>query len=667
MPTPINLINMKKILLILLVLANCMAAQAQYSKDNPRAMGDKAFDNKDWYEAAYYYRKAAEGMSLITQQAIPYTGGGKSAKKDVKGVKPEERAYISFRLGESYRGYENYLEAQPWYFKVLEENNEAQYPLSRLWYGVCLRATQNFDEAIKQLTQFNQAYSGDAKYKAIAEKEIRNCRFAKEEYKYPLLIEVTKRGGSWNSDGSDYALWQRDGNSYFTSSRFVKDDKTHLNRIYTMANKDAGQPQIIKFKSDENIKDLEYGTPSFTPDGQRIYFTRWFKVGSKSTYAIYTSKMEGADWGTPQKLNTNVNTDGYNAIQPFVTADGKQLYFVSTKPGGQGGDDIWVADLGSDGNPTNSRNLGSDINTSMNEQAPYYDIQNKRLVYSSKGFLGLGGFDFFESFNSDGKWTTPENMGYPMNSAKDDLYYVPDNADQNKFYISSDRESDCCLNLFEVTDKRHLLTGIVVDCDTRTALAGVKVSFVDSLTKQTIKQLVTDKTARYSFDVKTRRPYNLVLEKEGYFSKVLPVPASGQMKGDTLFNPEICLQAFQVDKPIVIKNVLYDYDKATLRPESKTVLDELVIIMKDNPKIKIELAAHTDSKGSDAYNYKLSQKRAQACVDYIITMGIDESRIYAKGYGESRPIAPNTLPDGKDNPEGRQLNRRTEFKVLKLE
>ncbi|WP_454803204.1 OmpA family protein [Mucilaginibacter phyllosphaerae] len=658
---------MKKILSLILILSLCTAVKAQYRKDNPRALGDKAFNNKDWYEAAFYYRKAAEGMSLITRQSIPYSGGGKSAKADTKMAKANDRAYICYRLGESYRGYENYLEAEPWYFRVIEENNEAQYPLSRLWYGVCLRANQHFDEAIKQLTQFNLAYTGDAKYKAIAEKEISNCRFAKEENQYPILIEVTKRKGAWNSDGSDYAMWQRDGNSYFTSSRFVKDEKTHVNRIYMLPNKDGGQPEIIKFKSDNNIKDLEYGTPAFTPDGQRMYFTRWFKVGSKSTYAIYTSKLTGTEWSTPQKLNSNVNADGFNAIQPFVTADGKRLYFVSTKPGGQGGDDIWMADLNGDGSPVNSTNLGGDINTTMDEQAPYYDVQNQRLIYSSKGFLGLGGFDFFESSNADGKWTSPANMGYPMNSAKDDLYYVPDNADPNKFYISSDRESDCCLNLFELMDKRHLLTGLVLDCDTRKALDGVKVSFVDSLTKQTIKQIITDKTARYSFDVKTSRPYKLVLEKNGYFTKVLPVPASGKMIGDTLFNPEICLQAFKVDKPIVINNVLYDYDKATLRPESKTVLNELVTIMQDNPKIRVELAAHTDSKGSDAYNMRLSQLRAQACVDYIVTMGIPESRIYAKGYGESKPIAPNTLPNGKDNPAGRQLNRRTEFKVLKLE
>ncbi|OJW16849.1 MULTISPECIES: OmpA family protein [unclassified Mucilaginibacter] len=660
---------MKKLLTILLLIAATAPVHAQYSKDNPRALADKAFNNKDYYEAAYYYRKAAEGMNLVIQQSIPYSGGGKVSK--LREGKVSDKSYIAYQLGESYRGYENYLEAEPWYYRVLQEGDEAKFPLSRLWYGVCLRANQRFDEAIKQLTDFNANYKGDAKYRAIADKEITNCRFAKEQYKYPLLIDVAKRKGPWSSDGSDYAMYLKDGVSYFTSSRFARDEKTHVNRLYMLKNDGSGQPQQVQFKDDGSMKskELEYGTPAFTPDGQHIYFTRWFKVGSKSTYAIYTSR-KGIDgvWGAPEKLNANVNAEGFNSIQPYITADGKQMYFASTKPGGYGGDDIWVADLNGDGSPINSKNLGSMVNTSQNEQTPYYDVQNKRLVYSSKGFTGLGGFDFFETMNNNGNWSTPVNMGYPMNSAKDDLYYVPDPANTNKFYISSDRESDCCLNLFEAYDKRHALSGLVVDCDTRKALAGVKVSFVDSLSKQTIKSMVTDKTARYSFNVKTSRPYNLVLEKEGYFTKVLPVPAAGrEMQGDTLFNPDICLQAFKKDKPIVINNVLYDYDKATLRPESRTVLNELVTTMKDNPKIKVELAAHTDAKGSDQYNMALSQRRAQACVDYIISMGIAEDRIYAKGYGERRPIAPNTLPNGKDNPAGRQLNRRTEFAVIKVE
>jgi OOP family OmpA-OmpF porin len=654
---------MKKITTITILLFIVSTVNAQY-KDNPRAFGDKAYNNKDYYEAAFYYKKAAEGLSLIPTQAIPYHATAKNASK--KG-KPEDRAYISYQLAESYRLYENYVEAEPWYYKVLNENYEAQYPLCRLWYGVCLRANQHFDEAITQLQQFDAAYKGDAKYKAIAQKEIANCRFAKEQYQYPVLIDIAKMKGSWFSDGSDYSMVKRDGNSYFTSSRFVKDEKVHLNRVYSIKGDSSAKPEVLQFTTDANDKEVEYGTPSFSPDGQRMYFTRWFKVGSKTTHAIYYSQLSNNEWQAPVKLNSNINAEGFNTIQPFITMDGKRMYFVSNKPGGQGGDDIWVADLDDSGNAISSINMGSTINTAMDEQAPYYDAMGKKLIYSSKGFIGLGGFDFFESTYDGINWSAPVNMGYPMNSAKDDLYYMPDPKDANKFYISSDRESDCCLNLFEAYDKRHTLSGLVVDCDTHTALPGVKVSFVDSLSKQVIKHMVLGQSARYNFEVTTRRPYNLVLEKSGYFTKVVPVPASGRMSNDTLFNPDICLQAFKVDKPIVIQNVLYDYDKATLRPESKLVLNGVVKILQDNPKIKIELAAHTDSIGSEKYNNKLSQARAQSCVDYIVASGISETRIYAKGYGKRKPIAPNSLPNGKDNPAGRQLNRRTEFTVLKIE
>jgi len=291
----------------------------------------------------------------------------------------------------------------------------------------------------------------------------------------------------------------------------------------------------------------------------------------------------------------------------------------------------------------------------------------KKLIYSSKGFTGLGGFDFFVSYEAGGQWSKPKNMGYPMNSAKDDLYYLPDNNDHKKGYVSSDRESDCCLNLFTVYDKKFTLKGIVADCDARIALAGVKVSFVDSLTKEKLYEEISGNDGVYTFNVTTKRPYNIVFEKKGYFTKVVSAPITGKVNADTLVNPDICLQAFVVNKPIVIKNVLYDYGKATLRPESEKTLDEVVKILMDNPKMKIELSAHTDSVGSDAYNLKLSQDRAQSCVDYMKSKGITDERVFAKGYGKTMPIAPNSLPNGQDNPDGRQLNRRTEFTVLKTE
>jgi len=651
---------MKKATFIIIILAIVKSSYAQY-KETPKAFGDKAFANKDYYEAAFYYKQAAEGLSLVTVQAIPYA----SSKSEKKG-KPVDRAYICYQLAESYRLYENFLKAEPWYYKVLDENYEAKYPLARFWYGICLRANQHFDESIKQLQQFQSAYTGDAKYKAIAQREIETCLFAKEQYQYPMLVEVAGLKSPLHSDGSDYSIIQRNNDIYFTSSRLIKGEKKRQNKIYINKEKQA-DPIAINFMDDKSKDQLEYGTPSFNPGAQKMYFTRWYKDGSKTIYGIYTSEYVNGNWSAPVALNSNVNAAGFKSIQPFVTANGSQLYFASDKPGGLGGDDIWVSDLDPDGNPINSINLGSTINTPLDEQAPYYDMAGKRLVYSSMGFTGLGGFDFFESFYNGEKWLAPQNLGYPMNSPKDDLYYMPDRDNARKIYLSSDRESDCCLGVFQAEDKRYILAGMITDCDNRTPLPGVKVSFIDSISRKVIKQVVSDNSARYAFTVDTKRPYFLMLEKANYFTKNIAVPPLANIRGDTLFNPDVCLQPYQINKPIAIANVLFDYNKATLRPESKAVLNGLVTIMKDNPKIKVELAAHTDSIGNDVYNMTLSQARAQSCVDYIVLSGVDETRIYAKGYGKRKPVAPNSLPNGKDNPEGRQLNRRTEFTVVNVE
>jgi len=654
---------MKKLILTAFALFVVAAAYAQLSVSN-KTLADNSFKNKDYYAAAYYYKKATESLPGAHEKALPY----RSQLKEQVAAKDAARIDIYYKLGESYRMYENYLEAEPWYYKVLTENFESKYPLVRLWYGVCLRADQHFDEASKQLQQFLDSYKGEAQYIGLAKKELHSCEFAKDQYANPAAIEQIKMKGVWNSDGSNYAIIKKDEKYVFTSSRMVKGDKKHLNRIYTIKDESVVMPTMIAFK-DENKKDLEYGTPSMNPGGNRMYFSRWYKDGAKTIYGIYSSELINGEWGTPVKLNSNVNADGFKSIQPFITADGKRLFFVSDKPGGQGGDDIWVSNLDDSGMPINSTNLGTTINTPYDEQAPYFDESSKHLIYSSKGFTGLGGFDFFESTDNTSNWSEPKNMGYPINSAKDDIYYFPDKNDKGKFYVSSDRESDCCLDLFEMRDKKRELSGLVVDCETNRPLDGVMATFIDSLTQRVLKEEIVGTNGKYTFIVKTAKPSNLKLklEKKGYFTKVVSVPQTGQMVGNTLLNPDICLQAFLVNKPIVIKNILYDFNKSTLREESKTVLNDIVKILKDNPKIKVELASHTDSIGSDAYNIKLSQARAQSCVDYIIQSGVEESRIFAKGYGKSKPIAPNSLPNGKDNPDGRQLNRRTEFTVLKSE
>jgi len=652
---------MKKIATLLFILSYG-AASAQYTR-NYKAEADKAFRNKDYYEAAHFYLKAAEGANLIKPVAVPYLGNNTKA---TKAQTMPDKAYISYQLAESYRLYENYVEAEPWYYQVLNDNKEATYPLTRLWYGICLRANQRFSDAIQQLSLFEKSYKGESQHIALAQKEINNCKFAIDQYRYPVLLKVERLKGEWNSDGSNYANVSRDENFWFTSSRQLKSDKRHLNRIYHLTSAKSAKPEIVMFKGD-NQKEVEYGTPAFNPQGNKLYFTRWYKEGAKTIQALYRTDRVEDEWSVPVKLNAHVNAGGFNALQPFITADGKRMFFVSNKPGGHGGSDIWVSTLDDNGNPINSVNLGPAINTAMDEQAPHYDEDTKRLIYSSKGFTGLGGFDFFESYGDESNWTSPHNMGFPMNSAKDDLYYTPNHRDKNRFFISSDRESDCCLDLFEVTDERFFIAGHILDCETQKPLAGAVVSLIDSLSKKAVKQITLNSSGKYSFKITSNRPYSLLFEKADYFTKTHPVTKGAKKVTDTLFNPDVCMQPYVVNKPMVIKNILYDYKKATLRPESEGVLNQLVEMLKDNGMLKIELSAHTDSIGGDVYNEKLSLARAQSCVDYVVSKGIAADRIFARGYGESRPIAPNSLPNGKDNPEGRQQNRRTEFTVLKTD
>jgi len=307
-------------------------------------------------------------------------------------------------------------------------------------------------------------------------------------------------------------------------------------------------------------------------------------------------------------------------------------------------------------------NFGPSVNTSEDEQAPYYNTDTKKLLFSSNGRVGMGGYDFFESAGDFSDLSEPRNLGFPFNSSKDDMYFTPSGESDSEGYISSDRESLCCLEVFSV--KREYLTvkGIILDCNTQKPLADVKVSLTDSVETLTT---VTDASGAYSFKVNSNRKLKITAEKDKYFSKVLNFSRDEIANKDTLFSPEICLIPYEIDKPIVLKDVLYEFDKATLTEDSKGKLDYLYTIMIDNPSIEIELSAHTDSKGSDVYNLDLSNRRAKSCVDYLVSKGISIARMTSKGYGKTRPVAPNELSNGKDNPAGRALNRRTEFKVTK--
>jgi outer membrane protein OmpA-like peptidoglycan-associated protein/tetratricopeptide (TPR) repeat protein len=653
-----------------MLLLGATAANAQYVYDYRRT-ADIYYGAKDYYSAAQYYSKALGTFKIKPQEILPYAVAATGKEKSSK-IKDYET--VVYRLAESYRQYNDFGNAETYYGQASTFNNPA-FPLARFWYGVSLRANGKYQEALDQLKQFRNDYTNADEFGSRAALEIASCEFALAEARNVPRYTIGKMAGNVNGGGANYApVLLNNSTLLFTSSRpdtltaeKEKKENPYVNNLY------MAQGQGNSFESSQKLdipvaKGMDQGTAALSPDGNTLYLTRWTVKNGVKQAAIYSSYRQNNTWSEPKALGPNINAEGFSSMQPFVTADGKYFFFVSNRPGGMGKNDIWYSQL-QNGTPGAPRNMGTGINSRDEEQAPFYDVKNGILIFSSDGRVGLGGLDFFMSEGNLTNWSAPKNLGIPLNSAKDDIYYTP--VDKAKplsaALISSDRQSVCCLELFNVKRNAKTAGGQIMDCDGSLPLTGATVTLLDTVQQKVLQQVTVDETGHYSFDVDMQKNYKVMAEKENYFSKAIYFNTDQLTSLDSLMNPTICLKRYEVGKPIILKDIYYDYNKANLRPQSLIVLDTVVSIMSDNPNIIIEMGSHTDSKGTDSYNIKLSQARAQACVDYLASKGVPVSRMVAKGYGESRPIAPNTQPNGKDNPDGRQLNRRTEFKVLRVQ
>ncbi|WP_316804691.1 OmpA family protein [Pedobacter nototheniae] len=663
---------MKKIFLFLLFVY-AGAANAQYVVDYKK-VADTYFQNKDYYAASTFYKKALKIEGDSAQAIIPY-GKDKRPIKEDKVIEDYEGSI--YNLAESSRMYREFSEAEK-YYSVASTFTNTKYRKAIFYYGESLRANKKFPEAITAFESFINNNPNDLFVKTAA-REILSCKFAMEEMRYPRMMQIRKMPNNVNGLGSNYAAVKINNEFYFTSSRpiavgskrdIVKTDagsvqistkaNPFVNNIYSTKGPLNTQAEISVKAFDINFpRDMEIAASTFNPAGNVVYFTAW---RDKEKYAIYSSTRTGDKWSDPQPLGFQVNSKDFNSAQPFVTADGKFLLFSSDRSGGYGKFDIWYCSIRTDGSLGQAVNLGPVINTENDEKAPYYNVLNKKLLFSTDGRIGLGGLDFFESEGDLITWSEPKNMGYPFNSSKDDVYFSAIDAQGERGYISSDRESSCCLEVFEVKREFFSITGLLTDCKTNKPVAGATVLVSNYEGEQ---KMITGNDGKYLLKVDAKRPVKLQFSKENYFSINKSYVYEEMAKADTLIAKDYCISPFRINIPIVLDNVYYEFNSADLTEPSKKVLDALVTIMADNPEMEIELGAHTDGIGTDEYNQTLSEKRAQSCVDYLISKDIAANRMTAKGYGKKMPIAPNTFKNGKDNPEGRAKNRRTEFKVTK--
>lgn len=613
-------------------------------------------------------------------------------------AKPEDMS-VKYQLAEAYRQTRDYASALPLYKEVSEQASD-KYPLALLYYGLTQKANGDYDGALATLRKFRKEYKGgkDDPYKSQALFAYKGAEMAKYYVDtVPLNVDIKNVGTSINKIHMEFSpLYLNDSTLLFASlridsSQFYRfDDSLNMpyRKFYTATKQGDNWVYKGEFEGPFNTERQHNGNGAYSLDGKRFYFSRCELNERKQTLCrLFESKYVDGAWQEPTPLSDEINLSGYTQTQPTVgiesrlnQPDREVLYFVSNRPEGRGGLDIWYAIYNEKkGEFSKPYNAGAKINTKQDDITPFFDKETRTLYYSTDGKPGLGGFDVFKAVGQRSKWADPENIGYPLNTGADELYYV-NHPNQKEGFLVSNRvgsvtikNETCCDDIYTYKFRETLdilLAGTVTATDTNDVTtnlgnATVTLLYVDPISgiQIPIKAKQTDSTGYYEFVLENKKDYKIMVTQSGHFGDEATITGRNYTVS-TKLKQDFAITMIP-SKPIVLENIYYEYNSAKLTPDAKNVLDTTLLpLMNRNPLLVIELGSHTDSIGTVGYNLTLSKNRAVSVVDYLISKGIDKRRLVAKGYGETMFVAPNSNPDGTDNPEGRQKNRRTEFKVI---
>lgn len=641
-------------LLIVSSLYSCKSAKLSDAEEKQRI--------GEYYEAAAIYRKVYTKTS--------------PKKRDLRG-------YIAYRMAECNRLINNTAKATSAYMNAIRYD----YPDSTVYLrmGQMLQKAGRYPEAIKNY----DIYMENDPSNLLAINGIQGCELAPEWKKNPTRYEV-RRMDKFNSRRGEFSpmlAGDKYDQLYFASSRSKdKDAKVSAitgqnnNNLFLVKQDEKGAWLAPVELEDEVNTEYDEGTPSFSPDGNTMYYTYCAQdPEGPRTAEIYISTRSSAKWG--KGTRATIVKDSVTALgHPSISPDGKYLYFVSDAVGGFGGKDIFRARVaGNDFGPM--ENLGEEINTPGDEMFPYVR-DSVTLYFASNGHPGMGGLDLFKATqDSTGKWNV-ENLGAPINSMGDDFGITFAGKEERGFFCSNrnDARGYDHIYSFERPTITIFIEGIVNDVDEYPIEdATVRIVGKDGLNVK----VPVKKDGTYRVELERDIRYVMMASARGYLNQNYELHTGPEEKNETYI---VDFFLSPISKPVVIDNIFYDFDKATLRPESKKALDEMIKMLNDNPNVTIELGAHTDRKGTDQYNERLAQRRAQSVVDYLIAGGIEAARLEAKGYGESVPKTINKkmakqfdfLKEGDVLTEefilalppeqqeiADQINRRTEFKVLR--
>jgi peptidoglycan-associated lipoprotein len=590
-------------------------------------------------------------------------------------AKKQTDGELNYKLAEAYRRSNRIQQAEPYYKAALDNGYKKEDVY--LSYGQALRANGKYNEATSHLTQY-AGLGTDQKLVAQAKQEVSNLSHLPEILNVRSYYDILPME-ALNSEGGDFGVSMAEGELIFSSTRsegpMYKGNGLGFTDLYAFkpdnADKPMGSGAVRKLDGVLNQAGIHEAVATFSKNGKTVIFARG-NEGTKKGRAnvdLFVSSFRGAGWTEPRAPRLNKD-DAWDST-PFLSADGKTLYFASDRKGGQGGTDIYKCVLDANGNFSAPENLGEPVNTAGNESFPALGPDGT-FYFSSDGHAGLGKLDLYKVENNQ-----VVNLGTEINSTSDDFGIYP--LDVNSGYFSSERPGGKGQDdIYYYIRKKPKLVNFYVDVNvreqqprsttTKPAPAGLRVVLQGGKGPQ--QTSVTDPAGLVSFKLDTASAYSILAERPGFFAARQPVVTQGktppqsaltQSETDIRLKATLTLVPIVKDQAIVVENIFYDLDKANIRPDAALELDKLVETLNDNPKITIELSSHTDVRGKDAYNMDLSERRAKSAVAYIISKGIDPSRITAKGYGETRLVVKNA----KTEPE-HQRNRRTEFKVTRI-
>lgn len=506
--------------------------------------------------------------------------------------------------------------------------------------------------------------------KAAAAKSLKNCEFALLAMKKPVPFNPVNIGNGINTRDDEY--WPSitaDGQTLMFTRQINKTNNpgfrgivqedfyvsNYMEKVWQMAY-NAGAP----LNSTQNE-----GAQTLSSDGSYMFFTGCNRPGGLGACDIYFSAFNNGRWSEPANIGGPVNTNKWES-QPSISADGKLLFFSSSRPGGFGGKDIWFSLLNTKNQWSEPVNMGAAINTEGDEMSPFIHFDGRTLYFASDGRVGMGGFDLYMSrMAKDSTWSEPRNLGYPINTYNDEMGLVIESAGL-KAYFSSVRDNSQGKDIFTFDlyesirpDPVSYMKGKVYDKETGKLLVA-EYELINLSTGKIILKNTTDISGNFLVCLPSGFNYGINVSKPGYLFYSENFTLEGIHTASQPYIKRIVLNPTKVGEKMLLSNVFYEIDSWELKNESVNELNNLASLLKENKKLVIEIGGYTDSTGSEKYNLSLSEKRALSVVNYLIKMGISSDRLKYKGYGNASHLGDNVTS------EGRKLNRRTEAKIIEL-